>query len=114
ALISKHHDARTVRASLHLDTDQICTGGPYLAAAQQVDQLGAQVYEAAAIIDQPDLDGSRLIQDAGIATFTLCAFEENEYVDALRGQCPRSDRAGHTRFPPCQPGLVHFLAGGLR
>src|SRR5690606_15053533 len=108
-----HRDSLTEGDQVLLLDDLIATGGTFLAAARLVSR-GAEVYEAAAIIDLPDLGGSRLIQDAGIATFTLCAFEENEYVDALRGQCPRSDRAGHTRFPPCQPGLVHFLAGGLR
>ncbi len=58
--------------------DLIATGGTFLAAARLIKQLGAQVYEAAAIIDLPDLGGSRRMQDADIPTFTLCAFEENE------------------------------------
>src|SRR5690606_25691536 len=48
--------------------DLIATGGTFLAAARLVSRRGAEAYEAAAIIDLPALGGSRLIQDAGIAT----------------------------------------------
>ncbi|SDS59487.1 adenine phosphoribosyltransferase [Halopseudomonas xinjiangensis] len=58
--------------------DLIATGGTFLAAASLIKQMGAEVYEAAAIIDLPDLGGSRKMQDADIPVFTLCAFEENE------------------------------------
>ena len=58
--------------------DLIATGGTLLAAARLIKQLGAEVYEAAAIIDLPDLGGSRKMQDADIPTFTLCAFEADE------------------------------------
>lgn len=78
AQIEVHRDALSKGDQILLVDDLIATGGTFLAAAQLVDQLGAEVYEAAAIIDLPDLGGSRLMQDAGIATFTLCAFEENE------------------------------------
>ncbi|GGC88718.1 adenine phosphoribosyltransferase [Halopseudomonas salina] len=58
--------------------DLIATGGTFLAAARLVKQLGASVYEAAAIIDLPDLGGSRKMQDADIPTYSLCAFADNE------------------------------------
>lgn len=58
--------------------DLIATGGTLLAAARLVKQLGASVYEAAAIIDLPDLGGSRKLQDAEIPTYSLCAFADNE------------------------------------
>src|SRR5690606_1760646 len=74
ARIEVPRDALTESAQVLPVDGLIATGGTSPPAAQ----LGAQVYEAAAIIDLPDLGGSRLIQDAGIATFTLCAFEENE------------------------------------
>ena len=76
--IEVHRDALRKGDKLLLVDDLIATGGTFLAAAQLVDQLGAEIYEAAAIIDLPDLGGSRLMQDSGIATFTLCAFDENE------------------------------------
>jgi adenine phosphoribosyltransferase len=58
--------------------DLIATGGTLLAAARLVRRLGATVYEAAAIIDLPELGGSRKLQDMGIPTFTLTAFELGE------------------------------------
>ena len=44
----------------------------------EAEKLGAKVYEAAAIIDLPDLGGSQLMVDAGIPTYSLCAFAGNE------------------------------------
>ncbi|WP_210394905.1 adenine phosphoribosyltransferase [Motiliproteus sediminis] len=54
--------------------DLIATGGSILAAATLVRQLGAQVAEAAAIIDLPDLQGSARLQDADIPVHTLIAY----------------------------------------
>jgi adenine phosphoribosyltransferase len=59
--------------------DLIATGGTLLAAASLVKRLGAQVYEAAAVIDLPELGGSRKLQDMGIPTFTLTAFALDEH-----------------------------------
>ena len=78
ARIEIHRDALSAGAQVLLVDDLIATGGTFIAAAQLVDQLGGDIYEAAAIIDLPDLGGSRLMQESGIATFTLCAFAENE------------------------------------
>ncbi|TVP90582.1 MAG: adenine phosphoribosyltransferase [Pseudomonadaceae bacterium] len=73
-----HRDALQAGDQVLLLDDLIATGGTFLAAARLVKQLGAEVYEAAAIIDLPDLGGSRLMQDADIPTFTLCAFAADE------------------------------------
>jgi len=54
--------------------DLIATGGTFIAAAQLVRRMGAHVFEAAAVIDLPELGGSRKLQDIGIPTFTLTAF----------------------------------------
>lgn len=78
AHLEVHRDSLSEGDQVLLLDDLIATGGTFLAAARLVSLLGAEVYEAAAIIDLPDLGGSRLMQDAGIATFTLCAFEESE------------------------------------
>ena len=40
--------------------------------------MGASVYEAAAIIDLPELGGSQRLQDIGIPTFSLTAFALDE------------------------------------
>lgn len=54
--------------------DLIATGGSILAAATLLRQLGAQVVEAAAIIDLPDLQGSAKLIDADIPVHTLLAY----------------------------------------
>ncbi len=58
--------------------DLIATGGTLIAAAQLVRRMRATVHEAAAIIDLPELGGSRKLQDMDIPTFTLTAFSLNE------------------------------------
>ena len=70
--LEMHRDALSGGEQVLLLDDLIATG------ARLVRQSGAHVYEAAAIIDLPDLGGSRSMQDAGIPTFTLCAFAEDE------------------------------------
>lgn len=74
AALEIHRDALHPGDQVLLLDDLIASGGTFLAAARLVKQLGADVYEAAAIIDLPDLGGSQLMQDADIPTFTLCAF----------------------------------------
>lgn len=77
-VVEMHRDALQGGEQVLLLDDLIATGGTFLAAARLVKQLGANVYEAAAIIDLPDLGGSRRMQDADIPTYTLCAFELDE------------------------------------
>ncbi|SEF75180.1 adenine phosphoribosyltransferase [Marinobacterium lutimaris] len=55
--------------------DLIATGGTILAACTLIKKLGAEVVEAAALIDLPDLKGSALIQEAGVPVYTLLAYE---------------------------------------
>ncbi len=64
--------------SVLLLDDLIATGGTMLAAASLIRRMGAHVAEAAAIIDLPELGGTRRLQDIGIATFTLTAFGLDE------------------------------------
>lgn len=77
-VVQMHRDALQGGEKVLLLDDLIATGGTFLAAARLVKQLGASIYEAAAIIDLPDLGGSRRMQDADIPTYTLCAFEVDE------------------------------------
>ena len=58
--------------------DLIATGGTLIAAANLVRRMGAKVYEAAAIIDLPELGGSQKLQDMGIPTFCLTQFSLTE------------------------------------
>src|SRR5690606_14460400 len=56
-----HRDSLPEGDQVLLLDDLIATGGTFLAAARLLSRLRAEVYEAAAIIDLPDLRGSRLI-----------------------------------------------------
>ena len=58
--------------------DIIASGAPFLAAASLIRRMGAKIYEVAAIVDLPELEGSQLLQDMEIPTFTLTAFASNE------------------------------------
>lgn len=78
AVIQIHADALRGGEQVLLLDDLIATGGTLLAAARLVHRSGADVFEAAAIIDLPDLGGSQTLQDAGIPVFSLCAFAENQ------------------------------------
>ena len=79
ALLEVHADSLCEGDRVLIFDDLIATGGTLLAAARLVKRLGAQVYEAAAIIDLPELGGSRKLQDMGIPTFTLTAFELGDH-----------------------------------
>ena len=78
ALLEVHSDSLCEGDRVLIFDDLIATGGTLLAAARLVRRLGAHVHEAAAIIDLPELGGSQKLQDAGIPTFTLTAFELSE------------------------------------
>jgi len=55
--------------------DLIATGGTMLAASQLVRQLGAEIIEAAAIIDLPDIGGSTRLRGDGLTVHCFCEFE---------------------------------------
>ncbi|WP_296271437.1 adenine phosphoribosyltransferase [Pseudomonas sp. UBA6323] len=74
AFLEVHTDSLCEGDSVLIFDDLIATGGTLIAAANLVRRMRASVFEAAAIIDLPELGGSRKLQDAGIPTFTLTAF----------------------------------------
>ncbi|MFZ2288635.1 MAG: adenine phosphoribosyltransferase [Halopseudomonas yangmingensis] len=78
AEIQIHADSLEGGERVLLLDDLIATGGTLLAAARLVHRMNAEVVEAAAIIDLPDLGGSQKLQDAGIPVFSLCAFGDND------------------------------------
>jgi adenine phosphoribosyltransferase len=55
--------------------DLIATGGTMLAAASLLNRLGVEIIESAAIIDLPDLGGSKKLREAGLKVHTFCEFE---------------------------------------
>ena len=75
ATLEVHDDTLQSGDRVLLVDDLIATGGTLLAAVELIERMGAKPIEAAAIMDLPDLGGSRRLQKAGIPTFTLCAFE---------------------------------------
>jgi adenine phosphoribosyltransferase len=78
SVIEVQRDSLCEGDSVLLMDDLIATGGTLIAAANLVKRMGASVYEAAAIIDLPELGGSSKLNDAGISTFTLTAFALDE------------------------------------
>ncbi|MHA6493403.1 adenine phosphoribosyltransferase [Pseudomonas borbori] len=78
AFLEVHADSLCDGDKVVMLDDLIATGGTLLAAAQLIRRMGASVYEAAAIIDLPELGGAQKLQDIGIATFTLTAFALTE------------------------------------
>lgn len=78
AFLEVHADSLCDGDSIVMFDDLIATGGTLIAAANLVRRMGAHVYEAAAIIDLPELGGSQRLEDMGIATFCLTNFSLSE------------------------------------
>lgn len=75
ATVELQQDAVKAGDKVLILDDLIATGGTILAACSLIKKLGADVAEAAALIDLPDLEGSQRIQDTGVPVFTLMAYE---------------------------------------
>lgn len=74
ATVEIHTDACKAGDRILLIDDLVATGGTMLAASKLLNRIGAVVVEAAAIVDLPELGGSKLVRDAGIELFTVCDF----------------------------------------
>jgi adenine phosphoribosyltransferase len=72
--VEVHEDAISKGQRVVLFDDLIATGGTMLAGARLIKRLGGEIIEAAAIIDLPELGGSKKIQAAGIPVFHLADF----------------------------------------
>lgn len=72
--VELHIDAIQPGQRVLLVDDLVATGGTMLAAIKLLQQLGGNVVEALAIIDLPDLGGSRLIAETETPFFSLCQF----------------------------------------
>jgi len=55
--------------------DLIATGGTMVAAVNLLNRIEVDILEASAIIDLPDLGGSRKIKEQGVKVHTFCEFE---------------------------------------
>ncbi|WP_024678189.1 adenine phosphoribosyltransferase [Pseudomonas syringae] len=78
AYLEVHADSLCEGDSVIMFDDLIATGGTLIAAANLIRRMGAQVHEAAAIIDLPELGGSKRLNDLNIATFCLTEFALDE------------------------------------
>jgi adenine phosphoribosyltransferase len=74
AWLEVHADSLCEGDAIVMFDDLIATGGTLVAAANLVRRMGAHVYEAAAIIDLPELGGSQRLEDMSIPTFCLTNF----------------------------------------
>jgi adenine phosphoribosyltransferase len=72
--VEMHVDAVGPGERVLLVDDLIATGGTALAAAQLITGAGATVFEAAFLIDLPDLGGADRLRTAGHQVFALIDF----------------------------------------
>lgn len=78
ATVEIHADAVRTGQRVLLVDDLIATGGTMLAAIKLLQRMGANVVEAAGIIDLPELGGSSAIAQTGTPLYTVCQFNESE------------------------------------
>lgn len=74
ATVEVHADACTPGQRFVVIDDLIATGGTMTAGVKLLRRLGAEIVEAGAIVDLPELGGSKVIRDADIPLFTVCNF----------------------------------------
>lgn len=73
--IQIHTDACQPNDRCIVVDDLIATGGTMLAACELLKELKADIVEVAAIIDLPDLGGSKKLKDKGLSVYSICEFE---------------------------------------
>ncbi|GAB2890213.1 adenine phosphoribosyltransferase [Paralcaligenes ginsengisoli] len=76
ATVEMHTDAVRPGQRVLLIDDLVATGGTMMAATKLLQRLGANVVEAAAIIDLPELGGSQAVRATGLPLYTVCSFSE--------------------------------------
>lgn len=69
-----HQDAIEAGQRVLIIDDLIATGGTAIAAINLVRKLGGHVAGFAAVIDLPDIGGSKKIMDAGVTVYTQTEF----------------------------------------
>jgi adenine phosphoribosyltransferase len=75
ATVEIHEDACKPGDRVVIIDDLIATGGTMMAGKILLERLGAVVVEGAAIVDLPELGGSKLLRESGLALYTTAAFE---------------------------------------
>ncbi|ASK27964.1 adenine phosphoribosyltransferase [Neisseria chenwenguii] len=75
AAVEIHTDAVKPGSRVLLVDDLVATGGTMLAGVELLRKLGAEVVEAAAILEFTDLPGGAKIRASGVPLFSLCQNE---------------------------------------
>lgn len=75
ATVEIHTDALSRGSKVLLVDDLIATGGTLMAAFKLISSFDADIIEACAVIDLPDLGGSEKLRAAGLKVFSLCEYE---------------------------------------
>ncbi|MCX7239019.1 MAG: adenine phosphoribosyltransferase [Burkholderiales bacterium] len=75
ATVELHTDAVRPGDRVLLIDDLIATGGTMMAGKKLLERLGAVVMEGAAIVDLPELGGSKKLRESGLQLFTLVHYE---------------------------------------
>lgn len=70
-----HSDAIRAGERVLIIDDLVATGGTALAAIRLVRKLGGEVIGFAAVVDLPDIGGSRKIAEAGVDLYSQTRFE---------------------------------------
>lgn len=78
AAVEIHADACRPGDRILIVDDLIATGGTLLAAAKLFRVLQGEVIGVAAIIDLPELGGSKKLRESGLRVHALCEFSEAE------------------------------------
>ena len=73
--LEMHRDAIAPGSRVLLIDDLIATGGTAAAAIDMIRGVGAEIVEACFVVDLPDLGGRDRLQEMGVASHALCAFE---------------------------------------
>lgn len=76
AAVQMHADAVRPGQRVLLMDDLVATGGTLLAGAKLLQRLGANVVEAAAIVDLPSLGGGDRIRASGLDLYAVCSFPD--------------------------------------
>ena len=71
-------DAAPKGANVLLMDDLIATGGTLCAAVQLFEHIGCSVKEVGAIVNLPELNGSKRLERLGVTVYSLCEFTEVE------------------------------------
>jgi adenine phosphoribosyltransferase len=75
ATVELHSDACKPGDRVLLIDDLVATGGTMIAGKKLLERLGAVVVEGAAIVDLPELGGSKKVRDSGLKLHTIVNFE---------------------------------------